>query len=218
MVDKRRRTTECDARAGDSPVKSAPPGIESRARLLNVPNTLCAIRLIGSFVLVGLALADNGTVFFPLLLFLLMTDWVDGKLAILLDQRTTFGARLDSVADACLYTALLFGAVWLKGDVLRAELPWLAVATVSYAITSGMGLVKFGRWPSYHTRAAKTSWLLVTIAAISLFAGWSLWPLRIAAAGVVLTNLEATVMTLVLPQWQADVPSLYHAWRQRHQS
>lgn len=82
-------------------------------------------------------------------------------------------------------------------------------------MTSAAGLWKFGRWPSYHTRGAKTSWLLVLIATVSLLTDWSIWPLRIAAWGVTLTNVEATLITIVLPRWQADVPSLYHALRLR---
>ena len=40
---------------------------------------------------------------------------------------------------------------------------------------------KYRRWPSYHTRAAKTCWFLIAVAAVCLFAGWAVWPLRVAA-------------------------------------
>ena len=40
-----------------------------------------------SFVLMAIAFMDQSEVFLWLFLFLAMTDWVDGKLAILLDQR-----------------------------------------------------------------------------------------------------------------------------------
>ena len=182
------------------------------ASRLNVPNLLCAMRLIGSPVLVGLAVAGQPEIFVALLIFLLLTDWLDGKLAILWKQQTTFGARLDSFADAAMYSALLFGAVWLKWDVVRNEAAWLIAAVATYALSTAVGFAKFGRWPSYHTRAAKTCWLLTTIAAISLFAGWPVWPLRIAALAVALTNLEALAITSVLPKWRADVTSVYHAW------
>lgn len=180
---------------------------------LNVPNILCAMRLFGSPILVALAIVNQPQIFLALLVFLLFTDWIDGKLAILWKQQTTFGARFDSIADVSMYAALLFGAVWLKGDVMRSEASWLMVAIATYALTTAIGFAKFGRIPSYHTRAAKTCWLLTSIAAIALFAGWSVWPLRIAAAGVALTNVEAIAITYVLPQWKADVTSVYHAWR-----
>ena len=45
--------------------------------------------------------------FVVILVVLLFSDWLDGKLAVLLEQRTTFGARLDSLsATAPTYFAL----------------------------------------------------------------------------------------------------------------
>ena len=184
-------------------------------RRWTIPNTLSAIRLIGSIGLICLALAGQPALFVVVFLVLAMTDWVDGKLAIWLHQRTVLGARLDSAADATLFAALLFGSVWLNAGLLYAERYWLAAAVVSYLVTTATGLIKYGRVPSYHTRAAKTCWLLIIIAVVYLFMEWSLWPLRLAMLGVTLTNLEATLMTLVLARWHADVPSLYHAWKIR---
>jgi len=195
--------------------QAGPTDDESFASLVNVPNALCAIRLVGSFVLIGLAIAQTTNAFVGLLGFLLMTDWVDGKLAILLRQQTKFGARLDTVADVSLYTALLFGLIWLKGAELASQWPWMGAAIVSYALTVSAALVKFGSFPSYHTRAAKTCWFLASVASIALFAGWSTWPIRFAAIAVTATNLEAVAITLVLKAPQVDLPSIYHAWKIR---
>jgi len=184
-------------------------------RILTVPNFICAIRLVGSFVLVAIAWLDQREVFLWLFLFLAMTDWVDGKLAILLNQRSVFGARLDSWADAALYAALLIGTVMIYGATLRFELAWIIAALASYLISTAAGFWKYRRWPSYHTRAAKTSWFLIMLGAIGLFTDWSLWPLRVALAAVTITNLEALSITIVSPAWRADVTSIYHAWRDR---
>ena len=188
---------------------------EASNRILTVPNLLCVIRLVGSFILVPLALQNRNEVFLWLFVFLAMTDWVDGKLAILLNQRSVLGARLDSWADAVLYTALVFGIMILYGDTLRHELIWIGAAVLSYLVSAAAGIRKYGRWPSYHTRAAKTSWFLTAVAVIALFFEWSLWPLRIAAAAVTITNIEALAITLVSPEWRSDVVSIYHAMRDR---
>ena len=185
-------------------------------RLLNVPNSLCAIRLVGSLVLVGLAIGQATNIFVGLLGFLLMTDWVDGKLAILLKQQTKFGARLDTVADVSLYAAMLFGLFWLKSEELADQWPWMGVAVGSYAISVIAALIKFGGFPSYHTRGAKTCWFLASVAAVALFAGWSAWPIRIAAMGVTATNIEAIAISLMLKKPRVNVPSIYHAWKIRH--
>ncbi|MBL4820366.1 MAG: CDP-alcohol phosphatidyltransferase family protein [Gammaproteobacteria bacterium] len=196
-----------------SETELAPPQITDR--LVTIPNIICMVRLLGSFVLIPIALGGQNEVFLWVFLFLGMTDWVDGKLAILLNQRTIIGARLDSWADAALYAALLFGAITMYGATLRGELIWIVAAIATYVISTAAGFWKYKRWPSYHTRAAKTSWFFIAVAAIGLFSDWSLLPLRIAMVAVTLTNLEALLITMISPTWQVDVTSVYHAWRDR---
>ena len=74
-----------------------------------------------------------------------MTDWVDGKLAILLNQRSVFGARLDSWADAALYAALLLGAAMMRGATLGSELAWIIPAVATYLISTAADLWKYHR-------------------------------------------------------------------------
>jgi CDP-diacylglycerol--glycerol-3-phosphate 3-phosphatidyltransferase len=158
---------------------------------------------------------DQSEVFLWLFLFLALTDWVDGKIAILLNQRSVIGARLDSWADAALYAALTFGAVTMHGAALRSEMAWVLSALASSMAFIVTALWKYRRWPSYHTRAAKISWFLVTVGAVCLFLDWPLWPLRVALAGIVITNAEGILITIVSPTWRTDVTSIYHAWRDR---
>ena len=190
-------------------------GYEAGNRILTVPNLLCVIRLVGSFFLIPLALQNRNELFLWLFVFLAMTDWFDGKLAILLNQRTVIGARLDSWADAVLYAALMIGIMILYGDTLRNEIIWIGVAVFSYLVSTAAGIWKYRRWPSYHTRAAKTSWFFTAAAVMALFFEWSLWPLRVAAVAVTITNMEALAITIVSPRWRADVVSIYHAMRDR---
>lgn len=183
--------------------------------LVNVPNTLTAVRVIGSFVLIGLALSGHATAFISVYVFLVLTDWVDGKLALLLHQRTVFGARLDSFADVLLYVTLLFGACWLKWDFVAQHAGWIVPVVASYALTAIVGLIKFHHIPSYHTYAAKTSSHLFNIAVICIFANWIQWPFYIAMTAIFVTNLEAIAITLALTEQRVDVRSIYHALRQR---
>ena len=196
--------------------RTAPPppaesqGSERTHRIVTVPNVLCVVRLLGSFVLMALAVMGRGEVFLWLFIGLALTDWLDGKLAILLKQKSVLGARLDSWADAALYTALLFGALWLHGATLRTQLIWILTAAASYAISTTAGLIKYRRWPSYHTRSAKTSWFLIAVGVVCFFEEWAVWPLQVALVAITLTNLEALTITILSPNWRADVESVFH--------
>jgi cardiolipin synthase len=176
---------------------------------------MCVFRLIGAFVLVPIAWQGHNEVFLWLYLFLVMTDWIDGKLAILLNQRSVFGARLDSWADTALYAALFFGLLTMYSETLRAELVWITAALITYLIFITAAFWKFQRWPSYHTRAAKSAGFFTAVGVISLFSDWSLWPLRIACVTLIITNLELLLIIIISPSWRVDVTSIYHAWRDR---
>ena len=185
-------------------------------RYLTIPNVICFIRVLGSLCLIAVAAAGYAKVFVVSFVFLSLSDWIDGKLARWLNQRSDFGARLDSASDSILYACLLVGSLILKWDVLQHELEWIAVGLASYAVTTGYGLWKYGRVPSYHTYGAKMTQWLVLIGAVVMLLDVSIWPLRVAVVAGVFTNLEATAMTYCLPVWTADVLSIRHVKEARN--
>jgi len=179
-------------------------------RYLTIPNVICVARFIGSLGILWFAFIGNATVFVFGFVVLSLSDWVDGKLARWLNQRSEFGARLDSASDATLYGCLAIGSLLLKWKQLQPEVAWLIVPLVSYAITTGYGLWKYGRIPSYHTYGAKYSQWLVLGGATAMLLDWSMWPMRVASVAVTLANLEATAISFVLLAWRADVLTLLH--------
>ena len=183
-----------------------------------IPNAICVLRIVASPVLVVLALADRPRFFLGMYLILAVSDWLDGKLAILLHQRSKIGPKLDTVSDASMYVCLLIGLVWLKHAFFWSEIGWIIAASASYVVSVGISLAKFGHWPSYHTRAAKISWFLVLVAVIVMMLEGPAWPFRLAAAMVALTNLETAAMSVLLKQPQTDVGTIVDALRrQRNQ-
>lgn len=199
-----------------NPAESAEPRDEKyRNWIFTLPNVICMARLAISLLLLVLAWYEYRQAFVGLFVVLTLSDWIDGRLARWLHQRSEFGARLDSFADASLYTCLLFGVLVLCKEALRSELMWIAVAVGSYAVTTGAGLIKYGRVPSYHTLAAKKTQGIVLLAGIFLILEIYVWPMKVAAVAVTLTNIEATLLTLVLPNWRADVSSLWKVMRER---
>lgn len=175
---------------------------------MNVPNALTTLRIVLSPGLALFAFRGSASAFLWLFLALEVTDWLDGKLAVWLDQRSEFGARLDSIADMVMYSLLLGGLVRLEGEVLAGEWPWLVPALGGYALSWILSLARFKQMPSYHTLTAKASYILVIGATIGLLAGDLVWPVRVAAVGVATANLEAVLLTLTLDAPRSDVPSI----------
>jgi cardiolipin synthase len=183
---------------------------------LTIPNALSLFRMLAAPMLVVLAASGRrGDV---VLLFLVMsvTDWVDGKLAVALDQRSDIGPRMDSVADLLMYGALLSSTVLLGANRLALEWAWILTPILLYPAAGVLSLMKFGRWPHHHTRMAKISWGLMLIGGVAFLMDWSPWPLRVALASATLASVQSILITQILPEWQADVLSVAAARRIRH--
>ncbi len=181
----------------------APGDDRYRHRIMTVPNVICFIRLLGAISLFGIALTNNSRLFAAVFTALSLSDWIDGKLARWLNQRSDFGARLDSFADSVLYGGLFFGLVWMKWDVLKPETGWWLTAFLSYVLTSSAGLIKYGKIPSYHTYGAKTTQWIVLVGGVCVLMDYSLWPFRLA-------------ITCYLREWRADVLTILHVLPKRN--
>ncbi|HLS78128.1 MAG TPA: CDP-alcohol phosphatidyltransferase family protein [Nocardia sp.] len=88
-------------------------------RILTVPNALSVLRLVGVPVFLWLMLVEHADGWaFALLIASGLTDFLDGKLARLLDQGSRLGAILDPFVDR------LFLVTTLAAFVARGLLPW----------------------------------------------------------------------------------------------
>ena len=184
----------------------------------NLPNLITAARILGSPVLIVLAIAGSTGWLAALAVFLVFTEWVDGFLARRLAATSVLGARLDTIADAVFYSCLLLAVVLLNPTVVAGQWAWIAAAVVSYGLSWLASWLKFGRLPSYHTYAAKGVWVLVCAGIVCLLGEISPWPFRLAMACVAIANIEAIAITNVLPECRVDIPTIWHARRARHSS
>jgi cardiolipin synthase (CMP-forming) len=94
-------------------------------RLLTAPNVLSLLRLAGVPLFLWLVLGPHHDLLAVLVLALSgLTDWLDGKLARLLNQSSRLGALLDPAVDRLSTVSILlaFG--------VRDILPWWVVAAL----------------------------------------------------------------------------------------
>ena len=180
-----------------------------------VPNAIAAGRIVGLGPLLWLAWAGHRQWFFWLLVVLMASDWLDGRLARWLGQETDVGARLDSVADGLMYSVIGIGLWWLEADAITANAPLIAGVFATWGLSALVALIRFGSLPSYHTRGAKISWFMAALAALALFMAGSAALLPWAFGLVILTNLEAAAIGVVLPEWKANVAWIGEAVRLR---
>jgi cardiolipin synthase (CMP-forming) len=113
---------QSSAPAGPGPVAPGPTGT---GRVLTIPNLLSLLRLAGVPLFLWLLLGPRADGWAIVVLMVGgFTDWLDGKLARLLDQYSALGALLDPAVDR-LYILAALVALGARGIV-----PWWAVAAL----------------------------------------------------------------------------------------
>jgi cardiolipin synthase len=114
---------------------------ESGERVWTVPNAFSLARLLGVPLFLWLVLAREDWWALGLLIFAGLSDWLDGKLARMLDQTTRLGTILDPAADRLYIFATLIGLT------VRHIVPlWLAAALVAREIFMGVVLLVVRRY------------------------------------------------------------------------
>jgi cardiolipin synthase len=190
--------------------KTKPINGSNGNRWLTLPNLITTVRIVSSPGLVILAMMGRPMWLGIMTVALVFTEWLDGFLARRWHAESAIGARLDSVADAVFYASLLVALALLSPKLIGDEAGWIISAICSYAGSWLASWIKFRRLPSYHTWAAKGTWVVLGTGIVCLLVDWSAWPFRIAMICVVLANVEAILITLVLLKCEVDVPSLWH--------
>ncbi len=179
--------------------------------MLNIPNILSCLRLLITPALLFFAWNENPFLFLLFFVAALLSDALDGYLARKLNQISELGSRLDSLGDFAMYLAVPLCAWWLWPDLVLQEILYVALTMASFIVPILVGFLKYRRLTSYHTWGAKTAAVALGIALLILFVGGPSWPFRIAVLFFVIAELEEISITAILPQWQADVPTLWHA-------
>lgn len=106
-------------------------------------------------------------------------------------------------------------AAWLRPDVMQTDALTFWAIVAAYTLPVLYGALKFGTLTSYHTRGAVISAYALGIAAVILFAGGPVWPLRLAALILVCAELEEMAITTVLRAPQSNIKHLGVALQSR---
>ncbi len=126
-----------------------------KEKLKNLPNFITALRIAGTL---SLLFTKPLTLWFYIIYFFTgLTDVLDGFVARKLNLTSTFGAKLDSIADLIFYTVMFIMIMPALIELLPVSL-WCCVAIVvllrlSAYITAGIKLHKFAATHSVLNKA-----------------------------------------------------------------
>ncbi len=179
--------------------------------VLNFPNVISSFRVALAPVLIFLAIRQNDHLFLWALAASLLTDCFDGYVARYLKQVTEFGAKLDSWADLITYSVMLFGLLLIWPAVFNSEVVFLLIAFSCWIVPLLVCQSRFGRFPSYHTLAAKITAILIAPAYyIAVIYSNPLF-LRGVLLFYIWVAFEQVMITSILPKWQSNVAGFWTA-------
>ena len=130
-----------------------------------IANIITSCRILGSIGLLFCPVFSDG--FYVLYLFCGLTDMVDGSIARKTGTVSSFGARLDTVADFLFVIASFVKLV----PVIRIPIwicGWAAVIAMGKLVTLVWGFTQMKQMPSLHTIANKATGLCLFLLPLTM--------------------------------------------------
>ncbi|KNB61081.1 CDP-alcohol phosphatidyltransferase family protein [Chryseobacterium sp. Hurlbut01] len=184
-----------------------------------IPYLLIAIRFVFAPIIFFLAFTkaeESRFIILSLMFIGLLTDIFDGIIARKVGVSSEKLRRLDSQVDLVFWLSLGFAAYFINTELIKSEWKNIALIFIMEALCYIISFIKFKKETCTHAFLSKMWGLSLLIAFTYLIgfqqAGWAFY-LTIILGFV--SHLDVILIILILPKWQYDVPSFYHAWKIR---
>ena len=181
-----------------------------------IPASLIVFRAAAAPAVIVLGAGGHGTALAVLILLATLSDIFDGIIARRLGVSTENLRRADSIVDLVFWLATVAALALLRPVTMLANAPVIGGAIGAEIVQQGLSVWRFGRLTATHARSAKlfglcllAGFMMVALDRDSAIAFW------IVGTGAALSALDGWAIVLLLPQWEADIPSAWDAWRLR---
>ncbi len=185
-----------------------------------IPYFLISIRFLLAPIILLLAYFQGVESRFLLLTLMylgLLTDIFDGIIARKIGVSSEKLRRLDSQTDLIFWLSLGFAAYFLNPELIKSEWKGILLILIMEGLCYVVSILKFGKETCTHAFLSKMWGLSLVIAFTYLIgfqqAGWAFYLTVILGF---ISHIDVILIVLLLPKWQYDVPSSYHAWKIRN--
>ena len=182
----------------------------------HLPQLLIAFRFLLAPVMLCLGYF-YGTTYTALIVFLLvaglLSDIFDGIIARKQKVSSATLRRLDSQTDMIFWLSAGFTAWFIWPDVIRANATVISILLGMEVLCYLVSILKFGKETCSHAYLSKFWGLTLLAAFIDLILnGHAAFFFYLCLVAGIISHLDRILITRILPTWQHDVPSAYHAW------
>lgn len=184
-----------------------------------IPYLLILLRFLFAISILYLAyfIGEKSRTIILILMYLgLFTDIFDGIIARKTGVSSEKLRRLDSQTDLIFWLSLGFAVYWLNPEIVKEHWESISLIFIMEALCYVVSLWKFGKETCTHAFLAKM-WGLSLLLAFTFLIGFQIvnWAFYLCVILGFISHLDVILIILILPKWQFDVPSSYHAWKIR---
>lgn len=184
-----------------------------------IPYILIAIRFILAPIIISLAYfkgEESSFLILSLMYFGLLTDIFDGIIARKAGVSSEKLRRLDSQTDLVFWLSLGFAVYLLNPELMETEWKGIVLLFTMEALCYIVSWLRFGKETCTHAWLSKL-WGLSLLLAFTFLIGFleTGWTFDLAVILGFISHVDVILIIVLLPKWQYDVPSFYHAWKIR---
>jgi len=184
-----------------------------------LPYILIATRFLLApiiFLLAYLEIEHSRNLILILMYFGLLTDIFDGIIARKVGVSSEKLRRLDSQTDLIFWLAIGFATYWLNSEIIKDHWKSISLIFGMEALCYIISFWKFRKETCTHAWLSKL-WGLSLLIAFTFLIGFSTanWAFYLCLILGLISHIDVILIILILPKWQFDVPSSYHAWKIR---
>ncbi|MFP7655915.1 CDP-alcohol phosphatidyltransferase family protein [Chryseobacterium proteolyticum] len=146
----------------------------------------------------------------------LLTDIFDGIVARKTGVSSEKLRRLDSQTDLIFWLSLGVSSYILNPELIKKEWTGILLIFIMEALCYIISIWKFGKETCTHAFLAKM-WGVSLLIAFTYLIGFQeiTWAFYLSLGLGLISHIDVILIILLLPKWEYDVPSSYHAWKIR---
>ncbi len=184
-----------------------------------IPYLLISLRFLSAIIILYLgyfAGEKPRTMILVLMYFGLLTDIFDGIIARKVGVSSEKLRRLDSQTDLVFWLSIGFATYWLNPEIIQNHWKSISLIFGMEALCYIISFWKFGKETCTHAWLSKF-WGLSLLLTFTFLIGFSTanWTFYLCLILGLISHIDVILIILILPKWQFDVPSSYHAWKIR---
>jgi len=184
-----------------------------------IPYLLILLRFLSAIAILYLGYfvgETSRTLIVILMYFGLLTDIFDGIIARKVGVSSEKLRRLDSQTDLVFWLSIGFATYWLNSEIIKNHWKSISLIFGMEALCYIISFWKFGKETCTHAWLSKL-WGLSLLIAFTFLIGFKTanWAFYLCLILGLVSHIDVILIILILPKWQFDVPSSYHAWKIR---